>query len=76
MLKTTVGSVTSIVNAVTLSVVARFPAGSVTIIVQLLCAPPVSALNVRVLLQTVAVVSADEQSPPYDMVPASSVVNV
>jgi hypothetical protein len=71
-----VGAVVSIVNAVTLRSELGFPAESVTLTVQLLCAPGESALNVTVLFPEVADVVALEQSPPYVIVPASVELNV
>lgn len=63
-LSATVGAVVSIVNAVTFKADEAFPAGSVTVIVQLLCKPSVKALKVIVLFPILAVVVALEQSPP------------
>jgi hypothetical protein len=71
-----VGAVVSIVNAVTLRSELGFPAESVTLTVQLLCAPAERVLNVTVLLPTDADVVALEQSPPYVIVPASVELNV
>ena len=49
---------------------------SVTVIVQLLYVPSASSLKVMVLLPRVALVVRDEHEPPYEMVPASVVLNV
>lgn len=59
-----VGIDVSMLNASTLRLVERFPVASVTAIVQLLCVPSARELNVIVLFPLLAVVSADEQSPP------------
>ncbi len=60
----TVGLAVSTVNADTASVFDTLPAMSVTIIIQLMCAPSASVLKVMVLLLDVAEVVALEQSPP------------
>ena len=52
------------VKAVTLSGLEALLAASVTVMVQLLCVPSASVLNVMVLLPFIAEVVADEQSPP------------
>ena len=53
-----------------------FPATSVTVTVQLEYVPATRALNVIVLFPDVADVVAEEQLPPYVIVPASVVENV
>ncbi len=62
---------TATVNEVTSRAVLAFPAESVTVIVQLACAPSFRALNVIVLLLTEDELSELLQSPPYVMTPSS-----
>ena len=71
-----VGAVVSMTNVGTFKTEEIFPATSVTVIVQLEYVPAASVLNVTVLFPDVAVVVADEQEPPYVIVPASVVENV
>ena len=71
-----VGAVVSITNVGTLNAEEIFPAASVTVIVQLEYVPAINVLNVIVLLPLVADVVADEQEPPYVIVPASVEENV
>jgi hypothetical protein len=70
------GAVVSITKVGTLRTDEMFPAASVTVIVQLEYVPAASALNVIVLFPDVADVVADEQEPPYVIVPASVVEKV
>ena len=62
--RVTVGTVVSTVNEFTLSVDDTFPAVSVTVIVQFVCAPLESVLNVTVLFPLVALVVPLLQSHP------------
>ena len=71
-----VGATLSIVNDGTLTTEEIFPAASVTVIVQLEYVPAASAENVTVLFPDVADVVAEEQEPPYVIVPASVEENV
>lgn len=70
------GAVVSMVNEVIVSGVEAFSAVSVTVIVQFVYVPSVRVARVMVLLPRVADVVALVHEPPYDIVPASSVVNV
>jgi hypothetical protein len=54
----------------------RFPAASLTRIVQVEYVPAANVFNVIVLFPDVADVVAEEQAPPYVIVPASVVENV
>jgi chorismate mutase len=72
----TVGAVVSMTNVGTERTEEVFPAASVTVIVQFEYVPAASALNVTVLFPDVADVVAEEQEPPYKIVPASVVENV
>jgi chorismate mutase len=71
-----VGSVLSIVKDGTARMDEIFPAASVTFIVQFVYVPSTSVLKVIVLFPEVADVVAEEQEPPYVIVPASVVENV
>lgn len=71
-----VGAVISIVKEGILRTEEMFPAASVTVIVQFEYVPAANALSVIVLLPEVAEVVADEQEPPYVIVPTSVVLNV
>ena len=59
----------SMVKALTLRLSLVFPAGSVTVMEQLLYSPSDRALKVMVLLSDWADVLSLEQLPPYWMVP-------
>jgi hypothetical protein len=72
----TVGSVVSMTNVGTVSAEERFPAASVTRIVHVAYVPCANVLNVIVLFPDVADVVAEEQEPPYVIVPASVELNV
>ena len=63
------GLVVSMVKALTLRLSLVFPAGSVTVMEQLLYSPSDRALKVTVLLSDWADVLPLEQLPPYWMVP-------
>ena len=71
-----VGAVVSIVNDGTCKTALVFPAASVTVIVQSVYVPATNAANVTVLLPDVADAVAEEQEPPYVIVPASVEENV
>ena len=71
-----VGAVRSMTNVGTFKIEERFPAASVTRIVQLEYVPATSVLNVTVLLPDVAEVVAEEHEPPYVIVPTSEEENV
>ena len=71
-----VGAVVSITNVGTVNTAERFPAASRTRIVQVEYVPAASVLNVIVLFPDVADVVAEEQEPPYVIVPASVELNV
>ena len=64
------------VNDVTESGFEALFAASVTVIVQSEYVPFARVLKVMVLSPTVASVVAEEHEPPYEIVPASSVLNV
>lgn len=66
----------SIKNGVAVTVLLTFHAESVTVIVQLEYVPSASVLKVTVLLPTDATEVALLHEPPYEIVPASSVVKV
>jgi hypothetical protein len=70
------GAVVSITNVGTLSADEMFPAASVTVIVQSEYVPAASVENVTVLFPDVVDVAAEEQEPPYVIVPASVEENV
>ncbi len=70
-----VGAVVSMVKDGTARADDGFPAVSVTVIVQFVYVPWLSALNVTVLLPEFVDVVALLQEPPYVMVPASVVEN-
>ncbi len=70
------GAVASTVNKVTESALDALPATSVTIIVQSEYVPSDNDVNVIVLDPNVAEVVPELHEPPYEIVPASSVVNI
>ena len=71
-----VGEVVSIVNEATDKALLALPTESVTVTVQFVYVPSASALNEIVLGPDDAPVVPLVQLPPYEIVPASSVVNV
>ena len=66
-----VGAVVSMTKVGTVKTEERFPAASVTRIVQVEYVPAARALNVTVLFPAIADVVDAEQEPPYVIVPAS-----
>jgi hypothetical protein len=70
------GGIVSTINEFTGNILLTFHIASVTFIVQLLCVPSANALNVTVLLQTIAFVVFEIQSHPYVIVHPCVLLNV